>query len=83
MYKWGKTVAVLVALSLVGVACGDDDTDDPAIGTTTTAEPSPTTAGDNGAAATEVTIVAEDYVFSEAPSEIEAGVVDLTFENAG
>ena len=30
-----------------------------------------------------VTVVAEDYVYTHAPTEIPAGIVDLTFENTG
>ena len=33
--------------------------------------------------AAQVTIVAEDYRFTQAPAEVEAGLLDITFENTG
>lgn len=42
----------------------------------------PTSAGD-GTEPREVTIVAVDYAYAEAPAELEGGVIDLSFENQG
>lgn len=46
----------------------------------------PTTAGGNSPPASEaheIRFVAVDYAYTEAPAEISAGVIDLTFENRG
>ncbi|HEV2810095.1 MAG TPA: hypothetical protein VGV93_06840 [Acidimicrobiales bacterium] len=83
MYRFGKVLVVVAALSLVATACGTDDVAEDAADPTTTEEQSTTTAPEDGGEATAVTIVADDYVFSEAPAEIEAGLVDVTFENVG
>ena len=83
MNKFGKLLAVVAALSLVATACGTDDVGDDAADTTTTEEQSTTTGPEDGGEGTAVTIVADDYVFSEAPAEIEAGLLDVTFENVG
>ena len=84
MHRFGKLLAVVAALALVATACGTDDVDDDAADTTTTEEQSsPTTSTDEGGEGTAVSIVADDYVFSEAPEELAAGLVDFTFENTG
>lgn len=83
MRRFGKLLAVVAALALVATGCGDDADDDAADTTTTEEQDSPTTGADEGGEATAVTIVAEDYVFSQAPAELEAGLVDITFENTG
>lgn len=69
-----SVLAALAVLPLLVTACGDDD-DKTASATTE--------AGDGGGAEVqEVTFVAEDYVFTEAP-EISAGAVQLTLDNQG
>ena len=84
MRRFGKVLTAVAVLSLIATACGTDDVDDDAADTTTTEEQSsPTTGQDEGGEATAVSIVADDYVFSEAPAEIEAGLIDVTFENTG
>lgn len=83
MRRLGKFLAVVATVALVAAGCGDDTDDDAADTTTTEEQGSPTTGADGGGEATAVTIVAEDYVFSEAPEEIEAGLLDATFENRG
>ena len=84
MPRFAKVLAVVAALSLVATACGEDAVDDDdAADTTTTEEQSPTTGPEDGGEGTAVTIVADDFVFSEAPAEIEAGLLDVTFENVG
>ncbi|HVL03016.1 MAG TPA: hypothetical protein VM386_01135, partial [Acidimicrobiales bacterium] len=83
MHRIGKFLAVVAVLSLIATACGDDADDDAADTTTTEEQRSPTTGAEDGGEGTAVTIVADDYVFSEAPAEIEAGLIDVTFENAG
>jgi len=84
-YRGAKVLAVVMSLTLLGAACGDDDDDDAATTTaadgTTTVQEATTTGGEGEPEA--VTIVANDYAFSDAPSELAAGVVELTFENAG
>lgn len=83
MHRFGKLLAVVAALALVATACGDDADDDAGDTTTTEEQSSPTTSPDEGGEGTAVSIVADDYVFSEAPAEIEAGLLDVTFENVG
>lgn len=83
MRRFVRLLAVVATLSLVATACGDDADDEAADTTTTEDQGSATTDADEGGEATAVTIVADDYVFSQAPEELEAGVIDVTFENVG
>jgi plastocyanin len=68
-------VALTVLTSLVA-ACGDDDDDE---GTST----EETTTTEATVEAQEVSFSAIDYAFQDAPSELEAGVVTVTFTNEG
>ncbi len=67
---------VLAAVALVASGCGNGGGE-------------PTSAGDGGGAqqsggqAQEVSVVADDYEFTDAPVELEGGAVDLSFENQG
>ena len=70
-----RSLIVLSVVALVASGCsGGDET---------------TPAGDGGQApesgsqAQEVSVVADDYEFTEAPAELEGGVVDLSLENQG
>lgn len=70
-------VALTVLTSFVA-ACGDDDDDDA----------TPVEETDDGGAAEEVeaqqiSVTGIDYAFSEAPTELDAGLVELTFANEG
>lgn len=78
-----RNSALLLAsvLSLVAAACGGQGGDE-AGGTTTTAAPTPSPTATE-AQATALSIGAEDFRFTGAPAEIEAGVFDITFENTG
>lgn len=79
-----RALAALAVLPLlVTTACGDDD-DDAVSDTTEEAASSDTTeeADDDDAEVQQVTFVAEDYVFADAP-EISAGAVELTLHNKG
>lgn len=71
MRSWRvRFLAVLAVVSLVAGGCGDDGGG------------APTPAGDGGKAQ-EVTIVAADYEYTDAPMELEGGVINLSFENQG
>lgn len=80
-----RAVVVAAVISLVATACGGDDTDDGAGGPTTTAAGTSTSAttDDTGTEPTRLSVVAEDFSFSGAPEQVEAGVFAITFENAG
>lgn len=82
MSSWKRSFSILAALALVAAGCGDDDDGGGATGTSTTAEDAPGTTAAEGEAQA-VTIVGTDYEFTEAPDELSAGVVDLSFENEG
>lgn len=78
-------VAAVAVFGLIVAGCGDDDDDgasDTTVVATTSASSGETTTGptpDGGS----ISIVAEDFKFSEAPAEVPAGVVRLTFDNQG
>jgi plastocyanin len=74
---------LVMVIALVAAGCGDDGDDDEAAGTTTTAESSSSTTAGSAGEGNELSVVAEDFSFSGAPEEIEAGVFDITFENVG
>ncbi len=81
-----RFVAAVMAVTLLGAACGDDDDEDAASTTTEADQGAPeaettTTAAEDEAQA--VTIAADDYEFTDAPAELEAGLVELTFDNVG
>jgi plastocyanin len=65
--------AALAILSSVAVACGDDDD----------ADQTSDTPGAEAPEVQEIDVTAIDYSFSEAPTEIDAGVVTLSFTNDG
>ena len=67
-----RVVGLASAFVLLVAACGGDDSDE--VGSS----PTPTEP-----AGQEVTILAEDYSYSDAPEELSAGVVELTFQNDG
>lgn len=70
-------MAAVAAMSLIVAACttGSDDR---------AGEESPGEGADPAIAGTrQVTIIADEYQFTNAPSELEAGVIDLVFENIG
>lgn len=69
-----RGLAALAILSSVVVACGDDADDE--------ATPAEATDG-GGSEAQEIDITAIDYSYSEAPSEIDAGLVTMNFSNEG
>jgi plastocyanin len=83
---------VLATVVLVAAGCGDDDDDD---GSTSAAETTTTEAAADGGDGTTTTaeeasssvqavdVTAVDYEFTDAPAELEAGVIDLTFTNDG
>ena len=66
-----RFLVVLGVVALVASGCGDDGGTD-----------APTPAGDGGEAQ-EVSIVAADYEFTDAPVELDGGVINLSFENQG
>lgn len=70
-------VALTVLTSLVA-ACGDDDDDD-----ATPSDETTTTDAAGEAEAQEIDITAVDYGYSDAPTELDAGLVELTFTNDG
>ena len=82
---------VLATVVLVAAGCGDDDDDDAtgAQETTTTeagaddGDETTTTAGGASASGQTIDVEAVDYEFQGAPSEVQAGVIDLTFTNEG
>ncbi|HSH60010.1 MAG TPA: hypothetical protein VK988_10285, partial [Acidimicrobiales bacterium] len=82
MDKLGKLLAGLVAVALLGTGCGGAGDDQAGGASTTEAQGSATTEADSSEAQG-ATVVGDDYVFSEAPAELPAGAVDLTFENRG
>jgi plastocyanin len=77
MNKSRFLVALLAVVSLVGVGCNGDDDDDAADEATTTA------AEEAEGAPESVTIVADDFEFTETPDELTAGVIELTLDNQG
>ena len=87
-----RILVVLASVVLVAAGCGDDD-DDETTGaqdtTTTTEAPADTgngttTTADGAAAGGQaVEVGAVDYEFTDAPTELRAGVIDLTFTNDG
>lgn len=80
MRRRSRALVLLAVVALVAAGCGDDDGDD--VTTTTTPLTSETTTG-TGGEATELSVVADDFSFSGVPDELEAGVFEITFENAG
>lgn len=71
MRSWRvRFLGVLAVVALVAGGCGDEEGG------------APTPAGDGGEAQ-EVTIVAADYEYTDAPVELEGGVINLSFENQG
>ncbi len=82
MARHSKMWVLVVTLALVGAGCGDD-AGDGAGGTTTTAGSSSTTGSATGGEATQLTVVAEDFSFSGVPGQLQAGLLDITFENSG
>jgi uncharacterized cupredoxin-like copper-binding protein len=76
MRSWRtRSLVILAVVALVASGCGNDG-----------GEPAP--AGDegdqqSGGQAQAVSVVADDYEFSDAPVELEGGAVDLSFENQG
>lgn len=83
MRRRSPAVMLVMVIALVAAGCGDDGDDDEAAGTTTTAESSSSTTAGSAGEGNELSVVAEDFSFSGAPEEIEAGVFDITFENVG
>ena len=78
MTLWrARFLAILAVLCLVAVGCGGGDTDTPT-GGTDGSEPS-TPSGEPQ----DISIVADDYRYTDAPAELEAGVVNLSFDNQG
>jgi hypothetical protein len=65
----------VAVVGLVGAGCGDDDDDGAEEAATTEAEAEQAAGGP-------VTIVADDYVFTDVP-QLTAGVIDLTLDNQG
>jgi uncharacterized cupredoxin-like copper-binding protein len=69
-----RSLIVLAVVALVASGCGGGET---------------TPAGDggqtqeSGSQAQEVSVVADDYEFTDAPVELQGGAVDLSFENQG
>ncbi|MBW3580002.1 MAG: hypothetical protein KY431_03080 [Actinobacteria bacterium] len=82
MARHGKMWVLVVVLALVAAGCGDD-AGDGAGGTTTTGGSSSTTGSATRGEATQLTVVAEDFSFSGVPEQLQAGVLDITFENSG
>ncbi len=82
MARHGKMWVLVVVLALVAAGCGDD-AGDGAGGTTTTGGSPSTTGSATAGEATQLTVVAEDFSFSGVPEQLQAGVLDITFENSG
>jgi plastocyanin len=73
-----RGLAALTMLTSLVAACGDDDD-----GETTPVEETDDGGAEEAVEAQEVAITGIDYSFSEAPTELEAGLIELTFENEG
>jgi plastocyanin len=71
--------SLAVAALLLGAACGNDDDSD---GDTASAPEATDPGSDDGGIQT-VEVVADDYAYPIAPDEVEAGVIEVTFENQG
>ncbi|MGI9119590.1 MAG: hypothetical protein ACR2G7_05620 [Acidimicrobiales bacterium] len=76
-------LAVLGSLALVATACGDDNSTDTSASSTTAAPTATTQAGVEDGDVQAVKIVADDYKFTDVPTDLKAGVVKLSFENKG
>lgn len=82
-----KVIGAAFALSLVLAACGDDDGEDEATGTTEegegttpTAEDGTATTGDDGAAGETVEVTGVNYAYTGLPETVEAGT-QISFTN--
>ncbi len=76
-------LAVLGSLALVATACGGDNSTKTSAPSTTSAPSATTVAAGGDGEVQAVKIVADDYKFTEAPTELKAGLVKLSFENQG
>lgn len=72
-----RGLAALALLTTMVVACGDDDD------ATAPTEDDATAPTDDGGEGQAIEITAVDYAFEDAPEEIAAGVVALSFDNQG
>jgi plastocyanin len=83
MARTRRLIAALAAITFLAAGCGDDDdastatTEDDGGGSTDSTD------GGGGGGGSEMTIVAQDYAFVEAPDEVEAGAIELSFTNDG
>jgi hypothetical protein len=73
-----RGLAALTVLTALVAACGDDDDE----GTTPVEETDDGGAGE-AVEAQQIDITAIDYSYSEAPTEIDAGLVTVTLANEG
>ena len=71
-----RFLSILAVLCVVAGSCGGDE-----------ADPTPAASGSAssavGGAPQDVSIVADDYSYTDAPVELESGVVNLSFDNQG
>ena len=72
-----RFLAILAVLCIVAAACGGADTDAPTPGTDGSEPPATSDEPQN------ISIVADDYLYTDAPTELRGGVVDLSFDNEG
>jgi plastocyanin len=71
--RWGRLLGIGATAILFAGSCTDTSSGPTTVASETTGTREPQ----------DVSIVAVDYAYAEAPTELEAGVIDLTFENEG
>lgn len=73
--RWTRPLIAFTAIALLAAGCGGDDDED---SSDTTPEESTETVE-----ATSLSITTDDYSFTDAPAEIEGGLIELDFTNDG